>query len=109
MKVYEEKTRVFPLNRHVQIVPHFNERGEISQNGVLLPEDFTPEESRYITATVVAVAPDCTQLKRSYPAESRIIVVDRSMIEEVKLHNKACYLILENHILAQLGDLSQNN
>ena len=46
-----------PVNRHMTIIPHVKKNE--TKAGVLLPDDFKPEEDRYITATVLAVAPDC--------------------------------------------------
>ena len=52
-----------PLNRYVTIIPHFNENR--AETGVLLPEDFKQEDSRFIKATIVHVATDCKDdLKR---------------------------------------------
>ena len=44
-------------------MPHFTEAK--TDNGVLLPEDYNPEQTRYIEATVVDVAPDCSEHIRS--------------------------------------------
>ena len=89
-----------PLNRHVTIVPHFGEQK--TDNGVILPEDFKQEESRFVKATIVDIATDCKEdLKRMQrTAKSNVVaVVVRSMIEQIELDDRKHYVILENHIV----------
>lgn len=89
-----------PLNRHVTIVPHFTDKK--TDTGVLLPDDFKQEESRFVKATIVDIATDCKEdLKRMQrTAKSSVTaVVDRSMIEEVEVGDKRHYVILENYIV----------
>jgi co-chaperonin GroES (HSP10) len=93
-----------PVNRHMLIVPHIEEKGE-QHSGVLLPDNYKPQEERYIVATVVDVASDCAsqfqKLRRGTFSE-RSIVVDRSMIEEVQVKGKVNHLILENYVVGLL-------
>jgi co-chaperonin GroES (HSP10) len=92
-----------PVNRHLTITPHVKKNE--TNTGVLLPDGFEPEEDRYITATVLEVAPDCAtpfQKMRGHTTNSRTVVVDRSMIEEVKISDKTYYTILENYIVGIL-------
>ena len=89
-----------PLNRYVTIVPHFVEKK--TETGVILPDDYKQEESRFIKATVVDIATDCKEdLKRMQRSakDSVTLVVDRSMIEEVEVADKQHYVILENYIV----------
>jgi len=89
-----------PVNRHIAIVPHYKE--EKTDTGVILPDDFKQEESRFIKATVVDVASDCKKdfhelkFNRIGPKE---IVVDKSMIEEVEAGGRTHYMILENYVV----------
>jgi len=89
-----------PVNRHLIIVPHV--KSNETNTGVLLPDDYKPEEDRYIEASVVAIANDCDQqfrhLKFDKPDTAKI-VVDRTMIEEVKLRDKTHHMILENYVV----------
>ena len=66
-----------PINRHITIVPHFD--NEKTESGVLLPDDFKPQEDRYILATVVKIASDCSsafqKLKTSSFSKNAMIVV----------------------------------
>ena len=88
-----------PINRHIKIVPHLK-KNEIN-SGVLLPEDYKFEEDRYISATIVSVSCDCQKVLQDFhrSTDSRVIIVDRSMIQEIKLEDKTHHLILENYIV----------
>ena len=100
----EPTHRLKPANRHLLIVPHVQKNE--TNSGVLLPEDFKPEQSQYIEATVVDVAEDCNKQFRQLRYEnidSGLIVVDRSMIQEVTLKDKVHHLILENYVLGVFG------
>lgn len=92
--------RLKPVNRHLLIVPHVQQNE--TSTGVLLPDDYKPEEARYIEASVVDIADDCDkQFKhlRLGNVDNNMIVIDRTMIEEVKLKDKTHFLILENYVV----------
>ena len=95
-----EITMLKPVNRHLAIVPHFKQ--EQTDSGVILPDDYKKEESRYIKATVIDVAADCKKdfqsLKYSRVG-SKDIVVDKTMIEEVEIGGKSHHMILENYVV----------
>ena len=89
-----------PVNRHLLIVPHVQKNE--TNTGVILPEDYSPEQDQYIEATVIDIAVDCDKQFRHlrYGAiDSNRIVVDRSMIQEVTLKDKTHYMILENYVV----------
>ena len=99
-----------PVNRHIVIVPHRKQNE--TESGVLLPEDFVRDENedRYITATVVSVAKDCSQAFQrlnSRVGEEKQIVVDRSMIEDIVLGDKTYHTILENYVVGILRGLNE--
>ena len=85
-----------PLNRHIQI-----ELGKANANetetGILLPDDFKPTEERYTTATVIAASDEVKFLGSLN--EGTKVVVDKSMVEEIKFGNKSINVVLENYIL----------
>ena len=92
--------RLKPTNRHLTIVPHFQEKK--TESGVLLPEDYKPEQDRYIEATVVDVSDDCSKQFESLrygTINERKVVVDASMIEEVNVSDRRVYIVLENHVV----------
>lgn len=89
-----------PLNRYVTIVPHFSK--ESTDTGVLLPDGYKQEESRFVKATVVDIATDCKEdLKRMQRSskDSVVAVVERTMIEEVEVADRKHYVVLENYIV----------
>jgi hypothetical protein len=98
-----------PVNRHLTIVPHI-QKNETS-TGVLLPEGFEPEEDKYITATVIDIASDCSPALRELRGSSslhKVIVIDRSMMEEIKIRDKSYFTILENYVIGMLRGLNEN-
>lgn len=89
-----------PVNRHLLIVPHV-QKNETS-TGVLLPEGYEPEEDQYIEATVIDIAADCDKEFRHLRygnLDSNKIVVDKSMIQEIKLKDRTHFMILENYVV----------
>lgn len=96
-----------PVNRHLLIVPHLKREEE--QTGILLPEDYKPQEETHIVATVVDVSSDCAShfLSIKRQRERREILVDRSMIEQIEYRDKTFYLILENYVLGILRGRSE--
>ena len=101
--------RLKPTNRHLTIVPHFTERE--TESGVLLPDDYKPEDSRYIEATVIDVSDDCSKQfegLRYGTVRQKKIVVDGSMVEEVKIGNKKTHIILENHVVGIYRGLDED-
>ena len=92
--------RLKPVNRHLLIVPHVQENG--TSSGVILPEDFRPEENRYIEASVIDIADDCDKQFRHLRytnIDNNKIVIDRTMIEEVNIKDKTHFMILENYVV----------
>ena len=72
-----------PINRHITIVPHPRSSKQDSDSTVLLPEDFAAEDERYITATVLDIAADCSPALRELRGsgnKNRTVVVERSMV-----------------------------
>ena len=89
-----------PVNRHILIVPHVHKNE--TNSGVLLPDNYRPDEDRYIEATVIDIASDCDSQFRHLRYEnidSNRIVVDRTMIQEIALKDKTHYMILENYVV----------
>ena len=89
-----------PVNRHLLIVPHVKK--DETSTGVILPEDYQAEQDQYIEASVIDIAADCDkQFKhlRYENIDNNRIVVDRSMIQEVRLKEKTHFMILENYVV----------
>ena len=90
------------------IVPYFTVKK--TNNGVLLPDDYKPEEDRYITATVLDTAKDCSLefkvLRKASHQPSKEVIVERAMIEALTVKNKQYYLVLENYVVGIVKDVN---
>ena len=100
-----------PFNRHLLIVPHASKVGSDEDSGVLLPDDFKPQVDRYGLATVIDIAKDCCESIRTAKfqttSEPLMVVVDRSMIEEIEIYGKKYHFVLENYVLGALRGISE--
>tara|TARA_B100001094_G_C17877321_1_gene645135 strand:- start:336 stop:665 length:330 start_codon:yes stop_codon:yes gene_type:complete len=102
--------KIQPLNRHLSIVPDFGRKKE-NKPEVLLPDGYKPPKERYIVADVLAVAKDCSEHIRSLAYRERkfpTIVIDRSMVEEIKIFDKSYYFILENHVVGVVRPFNED-
>ena len=103
-------TYLKPTNRRMLIVPSFKEIQQ-TETGVLLPEEYKTEESRYVKAVVVDIADDCSEqfrsLRLSNRGESKTIIVESAMIEEVVFDKKKNYVILENYVVGVLRESNE--
>ena len=97
-------TMIKPVNRHLLVVPHLQQEVAKTEAGVLLPDNFQQEEdSVYIEATVVDVAEDCSSQFRHLRYENvnhnNKIIIDKSMLQSIKLKDRKFHLILENYVV----------
>ena len=84
-----------PLNRHLLVLPNFEEQEETK---IVLPEGYKRPESPYIVCDVLGIASDC---KIGIDISNRV-VVERSMIQEIKAGGETNYLVLENYVYGRL-------
>ncbi len=83
-----------PRNRHLLVIPQDEEEQE-EERAVLLPENYRKPQSPYAAVSVLAVAPDVSQLLMA----GDTLMVERSMLKEVPFEGETFYLVLENYIL----------
>ena len=83
-----------PRNRHLLVVPQDTQEQE-EDSAVLLPENYRKPQSPYVAVSVMAAAPDVSQLLIA----GDTLVVERSMLKEVTFRGESFYLVLENYIL----------
>ena len=93
-----------PRNRHllVELLPE----EEKQQQAVLLPENYKPTTERYTPVKVIERSPDCSIDNEMYPGlfvEGNIVIVESSMLNEVKYDGEVFHLILENYVLGVIG------
>jgi|TARA_R110000823_G_scaffold289175_1_gene407575 co-chaperonin GroES (HSP10) len=84
-----------PLNRHLLVSPLFEEQEETK---IILPESYKRPESPYVVCDILGVSKDC---KIDINIGNKI-VVDRSMIQEIKAAGETNYLVLENYVYGRL-------
>jgi co-chaperonin GroES (HSP10) len=98
--------RLKPINRHLLIIPHKKKKTQ-NKSTVLLPDDYSAKEERYILATVVDIASDCnTKFRQLHLDASKDcnVIVEKSMIQEIETRDKTYYLILENYVMGILAN-----
>ena len=89
-----------PLNRHLLVIPHTKDKE--TPTGVLLPDDYKPEENRFIEATIVDIASDCSDQIRKIKYDNRDgqtkkAIIDKTMLQPIAIRGKTYHLILENY------------
>jgi len=90
--------RFKPVNRNLCLEPVEVKPKEEKKSAILVPDDYTVEESPYKVFKVLAVADDC-KLQVSLGDK---IVVDNTMTNLIELNEEKYYLLLENYVLAVL-------
>jgi co-chaperonin GroES (HSP10) len=83
-----------PLNRHVLLEPIESEEAE-EKSTILVPDDYSVPTSRHGLCKVLAVARDCDKFNDT--DVNKTVLVNNSMIEEIKVEETVYYLMLENH------------
>tara|TARA_B100000424_G_scaffold259465_1_gene242361 strand:+ start:902 stop:1222 length:321 start_codon:yes stop_codon:yes gene_type:complete len=93
-----------PVNRHILVIPQIEK--DKTQTGVLLPEDYKPDESRYVEAIVVDIASDCCKQIREIKynnSNMKKIIVDKTMIQDITIRDRTYHMILENYVIGIFG------
>ena len=69
--------------------------------GILLPEDYKPDESPFAAVRVLDWDRQSVSLDLRL---NEVVIVNRSMIEEVKYNENTFYVILENYVMGLCQD-----
>ena len=85
-----------PKNRHLLVLPLDEE--EEKSNLIVLPDDYKKPKSHYVVCDVLGVSCDC---KLSLSIGDRVLI-ERSMLLEVKAMGETNYLVLENYVYGRL-------
>ena len=88
-----------PVNRYIEIEMREEKSSEL-QSGIVLPDDFKPTEERYAIVKIKGWAEDVKFRNKLWVDHE--IIVDRSMIEEVKLDGETIQVVLENYVVGIL-------
>ena len=86
-----------PHNRHLLVLPLDDEE---EKRGFVLPDDYKAPKSQHAICDVLGKATDC---KVSVDIGDRI-VVERTMLQEIKAMGETNYLVLENYVYGRLKD-----
>ena len=73
---------------------------EEKNNLIVLPDDYKKTKSHYVVCDVLGVSCDC---KLSLDIGDRVLI-ERSMLLEVKAAGETNYLVLENYVYGRLQD-----
>tara|TARA_Y100000034_G_C6721113_1_gene319032 strand:+ start:233 stop:523 length:291 start_codon:yes stop_codon:yes gene_type:complete len=93
-----------PVNRYV-LVKTQQKQAETA-SGIVLPESFKPAEERHAIVSVIDWADD-VRFKNILSARSKLgehsmIVIDKSMMEEINVDGSKYNVILDNYIIGIL-------
>ena len=86
-----------PVNRHV-LINLQKKRDPAEESIIMLPEDYKPEEQRYVVVSVIDSSDDV----RFSLEKGENIIVDRSMIEEICINERTFNVVLDNYIIGIL-------
>ena len=84
-----------PLNRHALLHPVEKVEKE-NESAILVPDDYVKVKSPYEAYLLVDVAHDCEKVGDNDVGQQ--VVVNNSMVEEIKVHGETYYLLLENYV-----------
>ena len=86
-----------PHNRHLLVHP-IDDKEE--KKGFILPDNYKAPMSQHVICDVLGKADDC---KVTVNIGDRI-VVERTMLQEIKAAGETNYLVLENYVYGRLQD-----
>ena len=87
-----------PVNRYMWVEHIEEDSAEEVKSTILVPADYNVPVSPYGTCRVVKVSIDCE--KFSSQDEEKTVIVNASMVEDVKFNGTIYYLISENYVYA---------
>ncbi len=94
-----------PVNRYVLVETQQKEQEETA-SGIVLPESFKPTEERHAVVSVIDWADDVRfgnmLSARSKLGERSMLVIDKSMLEEINVNGNKYNVILDNYIIGLL-------
>ena len=86
-----------PVNRYI-LIDMEEEAENITQTGILLPDDFKAEDDdKFVTANVLSWADDVRFAEKLCSKAS--VVVDKSMVEEINVDNQLFTIIQDNYVV----------
>ena len=94
-----------PLNKHL-LIEEFSV-SEQEDSLIALPEDYVKKSGRYCTVRFICHAPDCWSLYDDlFDSDKEVVlVVDRSMIEEVFINDHKYAIIHQNYVVGVMEEI----
>jgi len=89
-----------PHNRHLWILPKEEAKEDKEAPLFVMPEEYQPPKSPYITGEILAMACDCGISLNV----GDTIVVERSTVQEIKADSETIYVVKENYVYGRLDD-----
>ena len=86
-----------PVNRYI-LIERLAASADSTESLIVLPDDYKPEEERFIEVTGLDAATDV----RFEVKEATRLVVDRSMIEEISVGGTIYSVILDNYVVGMI-------
>ena len=93
-----------PRNRHLLIEVLEEAKEENKDAGFLLPDDYAPTQQQFVAAKVLRSSPRTKQSEDWVAKEGEVVIVNRSMIEEIDVKGDKFTTILENYVIGVMAD-----
>ena len=88
-----------PLNRHI-LVKRAEEESKEKNSSFVLPDDYEKPKDPYEVVTVLSISDDCKLDLAEYDS----VVVERSMVNTIKVNGQEYDLILENYVYGVMSE-----
>ena len=89
-----------PHNRHLWISPKEEVKEDKESPLFVMPDEYQPPKSPYVIGEILAMACDC-EISLDV---GDIIVVERSVVQEIKADSETIYVVKENYVYGRLED-----
>jgi len=100
--VSEVEMNFYPCNRHLLVEGVESEKGEKEDLGplVLVPDTYKVQVEEYGAYVILGVSDDCS----IDPCVGDIVLVDNSMVKQIKFKEEIYTIVLENYVFGYIED-----
>lgn len=95
---------LYPRNRHLLIEVQEEKQNENNDTRLLLPDDYVPTQNQFVAAKVLRSSPRTKGSEDWIAKEGEVVIVNRSMIEEIDVKGDKFTTILENYVVGVVAD-----
>ena len=93
-----------PHNRHLWISPKEEVKEDKESPLFVMPDEYQPPKSPYVIGEILAMACDC-EISLDV---GDTVVVERSVVQEIKADSETIYVVKENYVYGRLEDETDN-